>query len=151
MMSDEESESCEFPDHPNDPELIKKVITSYKTIAIVGISKKQERDSHMVAAYMQKHGYRIVPVNPTADEILGERCYHSLAEIPFEVDVIDVFRKPSTLPALANDIVGMANKPKAVWFQIGVVNNEASKIVSSAGIEVVQNRCMKVEHIRMTA
>ncbi|MDH5542918.1 MAG: CoA-binding protein [Nitrospinota bacterium] len=150
-MSDEENDSCEFPGHPNDPELIKKVITSYKTIAVVGISKKQERDSHMVAAYMQKNGYRIVPVNPTADEILGERCYHTLADIPFEVDVIDIFRKPSTLPALAGEILSMKNKPKAVWFQIGVINNEAAKMISSAGIDVVQNLCMKVEHIRQTA
>ena len=150
-MSNEENDSCEFPGYPNDPELIKKIITSYKTIAVVGISKKQERDSHMVAAYMQKNGYRIVPVNPTADEILGERCYHTLEDIPFEVDVIDIFRKPSTLPALAGEILSMKNKPKAVWFQIGVINNEAAKMISSAGIEVVQNLCMKVEHIRMSA
>ena len=148
-MSENPEEACEVPTHPNDPELVKKIVTQYKTIAIVGISKKIERDSHMVAAYLKGNGYQIIPVNPTADTILGEKCYNRLSEIPFSVDVIDVFRKPSALVDLADEIIGLENTPKSVWFQIGVINNTASKKIEKAGIEIVQNRCIKVEHIRI--
>jgi hypothetical protein len=148
-MSENSNEECEFPEHPYDPELVKKIVTQYKSIAVVGISKKIERDSHMVAAYLKGNGYKIVPVNPTADSILGEQCYPRLNEIPFSVDVIDVFRKPSALVELADEIINLKNLPKAVWFQIGVINNAAAKKIEKAGIEIVQNRCLKVEHMRL--
>lgn len=148
-MSEDSNDACEFPDRLFDPELVKKIVTQYKSIAVVGISKKIERDSHMVAAYLKGNGYQIVPVNPTADIILGEKCYSRLNDIPFSVDVIDVFRKPSTLIDLADEIINLENLPKAVWFQIGVINNAAAKKIEKAGIEIVQNRCIKVEHIRL--
>lgn len=149
-MSKEHEELCEFPAHRNEPELIRKILNEYKTIAVVGISRKEDRDSHRVAAYMKEQGYKIVPVNPVADEILGEKCYPRLADIPFEIDVVDVFRKPSALPPLAEEIAALNPKPMAVWFQIGVINNEASQKVADAGIEVVQNLCMKIEHMRIS-
>lgn len=139
-------EACEFPAHPNDPQLVKKILSEYKTVAIVGLSHKEDRDSNMVAAYLQKNGYTIIPVNPAHDSILGEKSYRKLVDIPFKVDVVDVFRKPSALLELSADIIAV--RPKAVWFQIGVVNNEATGRILDAGIEVVQNVCMKVEHAK---
>ena len=141
------AETCEFPDRPTDPELVKKILEKSATVAVVGLSHKENRDSHRVAAYLKEHGYRIVPVNPARKEILGEPCYRSLADIPFTVDVVDVFRKPSALPEIARQIAAI--KPKAAWFQIGVVNVEASKIIREAGIDFVQNLCMMAEHSRL--
>ncbi len=133
----------------NDAELAKKIVLSYRTVAVVGISNKEDRDSHKVAAYLKNHGFKIIPVNPQADEVLGEKCYARLSDIPFRVDVVDVFRKPSALSGLADEII--AAKPKAAWFQLGVVNNEAAKKIADAGIEVVQNKCIKIEHARYSA
>ena len=141
-----ENDTCELPTLGNDSELAKKIALTYKTVAVVGISKKEDRDSHKVAAYLKENGFKIIPVNPQADEVLGEKCYASLADIPFRVDVVDVFRKPSALLELADEII--AAKPKAAWFQLGVVNNEAAKKIADAGIEIVQNKCIKVEHRR---
>lgn len=140
-------EFCEAPDAPNDPALVKKIVTRYKTVAVVGISRKEDRDSYRVAAYLQNHGFKVIPVNPQLDEVLGEKCYPTLADIPFPLDVVDVFRKPSALLPLADEIAAI--KPKAAWFQIGVVNNEAAQKLRDAGIEVVQNICIKVEHARL--
>ncbi len=145
----EESVACEIPAHENDHALIEKIIREYKTIAVVGISKKEERPSYMVAKYLQENSYKVVPVNPTADEILGEKCYKSVEDIGFDIDVVDVFRKPSALPELAETIASLPKKPKAVWFQIGVINSDAVKTLEDAGIEVVQNLCMKIEHARV--
>ncbi len=141
------AEACEFPDRPNSPELVKKILSESKTVAVVGLSHKEERDSYRVAAYLQKNGYKIVPVNPAREEILGEKCYKSVGDIPFRVDVVDVFRKPSALPELAEQIVAV--KPGAVWFQIGVVNEKAAKTVRAAGIDFVQNLCMMAEHSKL--
>jgi len=138
--------ASEFPDKPADHALISQVITTAKTIAVVGISRKPEAVSRMVAEYMSQHGYTIIPVNPVAEEIMGEKCYHSLADIPFPVDVIDVFRKPNTLVELAEKIIAMPHKPKTVWFQLGIANNEAAKIIEDAGINIIQSRCIKIEH-----
>ncbi len=140
-------EACEFPDRPNNPELVKKILESSKTVAVVGLSHKENRDSYRVAAYLKESGYKIVPVNPKREEILGEKCYKSVGDIPFKVDVVDVFRKPSALPELAEQIAAI--KPGAVWFQIGVVNEAAAKTVRAAGIDFVQNLCMMVEHSKL--
>lgn len=142
----ENSEACEIPLYSGDNQLAKKIVTQYKTVAIVGISQKEDRDSYRVAAYLKGRGFKIIPVNPQADEILGEKCYARLADIPFKADVVDVFRKPSALPELADEIV--AYRPKSAWFQLGVINNSAAKKIADAGIEVVQNLCIKVEHAR---
>jgi hypothetical protein len=141
------SETCEFPDSPNDPELVKKILHGSKTVAVVGLSHKENRDSHRVAAYLKKHGYTIVPVNPARDIILGEKCYKSVSDIPFKVDVVNVFRKPGALPELAEQIAAV--KPGAVWFQVGIVNEKASKIIREASIDFVQNLCMMAEHRRL--
>ncbi len=148
-MSNDHTEACEFPAVPRDPELVKKILTQYKTVAVVGISKKEDRDSHRVAAYLKNNGFKIVPVNPAADMILGEKCYKKLADIPFKVDVVDVFRKPSALMELAGEIIEYG--PRSVWFQIGVINNDAAQKIIDAGIEVVQNMCMMVEHKKLAA
>ena len=148
-MSENHTEACDFPAFPKDPALVEKIVSTYTTVAVVGISKKEDRDSYRVAKYLKEHGFTVVPVNPAADEIIGEKCYKSLADIPFKVDVVDVFRKPSALPALADEII--AHAPKAAWFQIGVINNDAAQKVADAGIEVVQNLCMMVEHKRHSA
>jgi predicted CoA-binding protein len=142
-------EKCEVPSLGNDAGLARKITLTYKTVAVVGISAKEDRDSHKVAAYLKNHGFKIIPVNPQADEVLGEKCYARLSEIPFRVDVVDVFRKPSALLELADEII--AAKPKAAWFQLGVVNNEAAKKIADAGIEVVQNKCIKIEHARYSS
>lgn len=144
-----EHPACERPAFPPDAALVKKIITQSKTVAVVGISKKEERDSYRVAAYLKDHGYTMIPVNPQADEILGEKCYAALADIPFAVDVVDVFRNPSVLPALADEIVALTHRPKAVWFQLGVVNNDAAQKIKDDGIDVVQNLCIKIEHARL--
>ena len=144
-----EQDACERPAFPPDDALVRKIVTQSKTVAVVGISKKEDRDSYRVAAYLKNRGYTIIPVNPQADEILGEKCYAALADIPFAVDVVDVFRKPSALPELADQIVALTFRPKAVWFQLGVVNNAAAQKIKDAGIDVVQNLCIKIEHARL--
>lgn len=141
-----ENEACEFPQLGSDSELAKKIVLTYKTVAVVGISKKEDRDSYRVAAYLKDNGFKIIPVNPQADEVLSEKCYARLADIPFQVDVVDVFRKPSALVELADEII--AAKPKSAWFQLGIVNNEAAKKIADAGIEIIQNMCIKIEHHR---
>lgn len=144
-----EPDACERPAFPPDAALVKRIVTQSKIVAVVGISKKEDRDSYRVAAYLKNHGYTIIPVNPQAEEILGEKCYAALADIPFAVDVVDVFRKPSALPELADGIVALKHRPKAVWFQLGVVNNDAALKIKEAGIDVVQNLCIKIEHARL--
>lgn len=141
-------EKCQLPQRASDPEVVRKILAGCKTVAIVGLSAKPERDSYRVAAYLKEHGFEIIPVNPQSAEILGEKCYKTLADIPFRVDVVDVFRKPSALPALAGEIINA--RPKAAWFQIGVVSNSAAKKITDAGIGFVQNVCMKTEHQRLS-
>jgi hypothetical protein len=142
----QENKSSETPLFADDHALTKKIVTAYKTVAVVGISKKEDRDSYRVAAYLKDNGFKIVPINPHADEVLGEKCYPSLADVPFKVDVVDVFRKPSALAELADEII--AARPKSAWFQLGVINNEAAKKIADSGIEMVQNLCIKIEHAR---
>lgn len=141
-----ENHGSQPPLFSTDAELVKKITTRYKTVAVVGISKKEDRDSYRVAAYLKDHGFKIIPINPQADEVLGEKCYPALADVPFKVDVVDVFRKPSALGGLADEII--AARPKAAWFQLGVVNNDAARKISDAGIEMVQDLCIKIEHNR---
>lgn len=116
-----------------------------KTIAIVGISKNPTKDSHFVGRYLQKAGYRVIPVNPTADEILGEKCYPDLAGIPGPVDVVDIFRKPEDIPAVVGEAIGIS--PKAIWLQLGTGEHpELKKSTEEIGIRFVQKRCIKADH-----
>ena len=117
-----------------------------KTIAIVGLSNNPLRASYFVGYYMQRHGYRVIPVNPRESEILGETSYPSLREVPSPVDVVNVFRAPSALPAIAEDAVAI--KASTLWCQFGVINEEGARIAADAGLTVIMDRCLKVEHAR---
>lgn len=127
----------------NDLETINKIL-AFKTIAVVGLSPKPERPSHGVAAYLQSQGYRIIPVNPGYDKILGEKSYPTLKDIPHQVDVIDVFRRPEALPAIVADAIAI--RAKAVWMQDGVINENAAEQARQAGLLVVMNDCMLRRH-----
>jgi len=125
-------------------ERIEKILKNYKVVAIVGLSPKKERPSRQVAQYLQKHGYKIVPVRPGMNEILGEKCYSSLLEIPFPIDVVDIFRKSEAVMPVIDEAIRIG--AKSVWLQLGIMNPEAEKKAESAGLLVVSNRCMKIEH-----
>ncbi|HWI54033.1 MAG TPA: CoA-binding protein [Symbiobacteriaceae bacterium] len=120
-----------------------------KVIAVVGLSDNPERPSYRVAAFMQKQGYRIVPVTPKGETILGEQVYRSLAEIPFAVDVVDVFRAPEHVPQVLADLKQMRSKPGYLWLQEGVVNAEAAAEAEAYGLQVVMDRCLWKEHDRL--
>lgn len=136
---------CEFPTVNANLDEIKDIFKEVKTIAVVGLSPNPEKDSHKVAAYLQKAGYKIVPIYPKGDEILGEKVYKSLLEVPFEIDMVDVFRKPAALGPIVEECIERGDV-KVVWFQKGIVNNEAAQMAKNAGMKVVQNRCTMVDH-----
>ncbi len=136
---------CPIPAITADSEEIKEILSTVKTIAVVGLSPNPAKDSHRVAAYLQSVGYKIVPIYPKEDEILGEKVYRSLAEVPFKIDMIDVFRKPAALPAIVQAAIDRGDVD-VVWFQKGIVNDEAAKMARDAGMKVVQNRCTMVDH-----
>ena len=126
---------------------LRRILAQTRTIAVVGLSDNWYRPSHFAAKYMQDHGYRIVPVNPAYTEVLGERCYPSLAAIPGPVDMVDCFRKPGEIVALAHAAV--AKGAKVLWMQLGIRNDEAAQIATAAGLDVVMDRCVKIEHARI--
>ncbi len=123
---------------------IETILKSYKTIAVVGLSADPARTSYRVASYMKSAGYRIVPVRPDGDEILGEKVYHSLKDIPFPVDIVDVFRRPETVIPIAREAVEIG--AKVFWLQQGITNEEAETLCRDAGLDVVSDRCILVEH-----
>lgn len=129
-----------------DPLTIQRVIHGAKTIAIVGLSSNPLRASHFVGYYLRRHGYRVIPVNPRETEILGEKSYASLADVPGPIDVVNVFRAPDALPAIATDAV--AAGAGTLWCQFTVVNEEGARIADAGGLSVVMDRCLKVEHAR---
>lgn len=139
---------CEFPTVNADNETIKAIFTEVKTIAILGLSPDETKDSHRVAAYLQKAGYTIIPVYPKGETILGEKVYRSLEEIQERVDMVDIFRKPDALDAIASVCIARGDV-KVFWTQKGIVNNAAAQKASDAGMRVVQNRCSMVEHRRI--
>jgi len=134
------------PDRWQDPFAILSILTSARTIAIVGLSPSELRASHFVGFYLRRHGYRIVPVNPREKTILGETSYPSLSEIPFPIDVVDVFRAPDAVPEIARQAVKVG--AKALWCQYNVISAEGGAIAEKGGLRVVMDRCMKVEHAR---
>jgi len=123
---------------------IKTILKSYKTIAVVGLSSDPGRASHRVASYMQSEGYKVVPVRPDGDEILGEKVYHSLKDIPFPVQIVDVFRRSETVVPVAREAVDIG--AKVFWLQEGVMNEEAEELCREAGLEVISDRCIMKEH-----
>lgn len=129
---------------PFDPESLRHLLEQSRTIAVVGLSPDEQRASHGVARYLQAHGYRIVPVNPRCTEVLGERCYASLEEIPFPVDVVDVFRRSEEVLPIARSAVAIG--ARCLWQQLGVVNTEADAIATANGLVSVMDRCIKVDH-----
>jgi len=134
---------------------IKEILTKYKTVAVVGLSREPDKDSYRVSAYLKEHGFRIIPVNPFADEVLGERSYKSLLDIPTEIqrtiEVVDVFRPAKDVPPIVDQAVKlkeMYGKPIVVWMQLVIVNEQAAETAKRAGLTVVMNKCMMVEHER---
>lgn len=123
------------------------ILAAAKTIAIVGLSDKPERESYQVADYLQRHGYRIIPVNPAVPEVLGERSYPSLIEVPETIDVVDVFRRAEAVPAIVDEAIAIG--AKTIWLQLGIVNKEAEEKARAAGLQFVADRCMKIEHGRL--
>lgn len=128
---------------------IKGLLEDSRTVAVVGVSNKPERDSHRVAAYLQRAGYRMIPVNPVLHEVLGQPCYPDLAAIPADVaiDIVDVFRRSEFVPEIVDEAI--ARGAGAIWLQLGVSHPEAERRAAEAGLEVVSNHCIKVEHSRL--
>jgi predicted CoA-binding protein len=129
-----------------DPLTIQRVLHTGKTVAIVGLSKNHLRASYFVGFYLQRHGYRIVPVNPRESEILGEQSFPSLSEVPVHVDIVNVFRAPDALPGIAREAVAIG--ASNLWCQFTVINEEGARIADTGGLSVVMDRCIKVEHAR---
>lgn len=123
-----------------------RILTRYKNIAMVGLSPNPFRPSHFAAIYMLAEGYNIIPVNPAAKEILGRKSYASIRDIPEQVDIVDIFRKPGDVPPLIDEAIDVG--AKVVWMQLGVINEEAAAKARAAGLEVVMDRCVKIEHAR---
>ncbi len=129
-----------------DAATIQRLLREAKTIAIVGLSSNTLRASHFVGFYLQRHGYRIIPVNPREREVLGERSYPSLLDVPEPIDIVDVFRASDAVPGIAREAVQV--KAKALWLQYGVISPEGIAIAEEGGLQVIVDRCMKVEHAR---
>jgi hypothetical protein len=136
---------CEFPTVNATNDEIKMILDEVKTIAVLGLSPDATKDSYRVAEYLQSVGYTIIPVYPKEETILGEKVYRSLAEIPGSVDMVNIFRKPDALNAIADACIERGDV-KVFWAQKGIVNNEAAERVRNAGMRVVQNHCTMVEH-----
>ena len=130
-----------------DINTLRRILRECKTIAVVGLSANWYRPSFFAAKYMQEHGYRIIPVNPSYPEILGEKCYAALKDIPEKVDMVDCFRKSQDIEPIADEAIAIG--AKVLWMQIGVINEKAAEKARQAGLEVVQDRCVKIEHGRL--
>ena len=130
------------------PAEIADILKTYHTVAVVGLSPKPDRASHQVARYLQEHGYRIVPVRPGCHEILGETCHDSLKDIPFPVEVVDIFRNVDAIPAIVDEAIAI--RAKVVWMQLGLVEPNAARKAKEAGLQVVMDRCTKIEHGRIS-
>lgn len=133
-------------DRYQDTATIQRILHTARTVAIVGLSGNPLRASNFVGFYLQRHGYRVIPVNPRETEILGERSYPSLTDLPGPVDVVNVFRAPGALPGIARDAVAIG--AGALWCQFGVVNDDGNRIAVDAGLSLVVDRCLKIEHAR---
>lgn len=136
---------CEFPTVNENMDEIKKIFSEVKTIAIPGLSPKEDKDSHRVAKYLQSQGYKIIPIYPKEETILGEKVYRSLSEITERVDMVDMFRKAAVADEIVN-VIKDRNDVKVLWLQKGIVNNKAAKRAKELGLKVVQNRCTMVDH-----
>jgi predicted CoA-binding protein len=131
----------------DDINTLRRILSQNRVIAVVGLSADWFRPSYFAAKYMQEHGYRVIPVNPKYAEILGEKCYASLKDIPVKVDIVDCFRKTADIPPIAEDAVAIG--AKVLWQQLGVKNEAAAARARAAGLEAVMDRCVKIEHGRL--
>jgi len=131
----------------NDDQVLKEILLSAKTIASVGISSNREKDSYWVASYLKEQGYRIIPVNPTTNEILGEKAYPDLESVPGKIDVVQVFRKPEDVPPVVDSAIKVG--AKVIWMQDGISHQEAAQKASEAGLQVVMDACMRATHRRL--
>ena len=129
-----------------DPLTIQRILNTAKTVAVVGLSKNPLRASYFVGYYLKRHGYEVIPVNPREAEILGTKTYKSLLDVPVHVDIVNVFRAPDALLAIAEDAVKI--RAGNLWCQFGVINEEGARIAESGGVSVIMDRCLKVEHAR---
>jgi predicted CoA-binding protein len=129
-----------------DPVTIQRIVNTAKTIAVVGLSANELRASNFVGYYLRRHGYNVIPVNPREEQILGQKSYASLADVPEPIDVVDVFRAPAALPDIAREAVAVG--AKALWCQFGVINAEGNQIALDGGLDLVVDRCLKIEHAR---
>lgn len=129
-----------------DPLTVQRAIHTAKTIAVVGLSANALRASYFVGFYLKRHGYRVIPVNPRESQILGEKSFKSLAEVPVHVDIVNVFRAPDALPGIAAEAVAIG--ATNLWCQFTVINEEGGRIAEAGGLSVIMDRCLKVEHAR---
>jgi predicted CoA-binding protein len=135
---------------------IEEILTKYKTVAIVGLSRDSDKDSHSVAAYLKIQGYRIIPVNPATDEVLGEKSYKTLLDVSPQVqktiEIVDIFRPPEDVQAIVEQAIKLKeknDKPYVIWMQLGIINEQAAATARAAGMEVVMNKCMRQEHKKL--
>ena len=141
-------EVCELPGFIPPDERIREILEGYRTLAVVGLSRHPDKPSHFVPKYLQRHGYKIIPVNPTTQEpLLGEQIYATLSEIPQQVEVVNIFRPSEEVPAIVQEAISIG--AKVIWMQEGIVHQQAAKKAMDAGIIVVMNRCMMKEHQRL--
>jgi predicted CoA-binding protein len=131
----------------DDIESLRRILKDNRVIAMVGLSANWYRPSFFAAKYMQEHGYRVIPVNPQYAEVLGEKCYKSLKEIPARVDIVDCFRKTEEIMPICEDAIAIG--ARVLWQQIGVINSDAAAKAEAAGLDVVLDRCVKIEHARL--
>ena len=131
----------------NDSAGLRHILQESRIIAVVGLSSNEQRPSYRVAKYMMEHGYTIIPVNPAESEILGQKCYASLAEISQKIDIVDCFRKSVDIPPLAEAAIAIG--AKTLWLQLEIINEAATQRASTAGLNVVQDLCIKIEHARL--
>jgi hypothetical protein len=141
------NEACEMPLQNATSDEVRTILRTAKVVAVIGLSDNPDRSSHHVAAYLQTHGYRIIPINPNISEALGETAYPSLQEVPGAVDVVNIFRKPDAVPEIVDQAI--AKGAKAVWMQEGIAHNAAAEKARAAGLQVVMNKCMLKEHRKL--
>ncbi len=131
----------------DDIDGLRRILMKNRTIAVVGLSAHWHRPSYFAAKYMLEHGYTVIPVNPAYTEVLGQACYPSLREVPQPVDIVDCFRRAAEIPAIAGDAIAIG--AKVLWLQLGVVHPGAARLAEAAGLQVVMDRCVKIEHARL--
>lgn len=137
---------------------IEEILTKYKTVGIIGLSRDPSKDSHSVATYLQTQGYKIIPINPTTKEVLGEKSYKTLLDIPPQIqktiEIVDIFRPSEDVPSIVEQAIKLKeknDKPYVIWMQLGIINEQAAAIARAAGLEVVMNRCMRQEHKKLSS